>query len=330
MVTQLGQFLDHDITLTPEDEAHDCCLNPEGDESCFPIVLPQNDTFYSTLSTPQTCLEFTRSTAWCEDLSKVREQMNGITAFVDASNVYGSADETIALLRSGVDGKLLANSDTSTYTREMLPEIEGLLTAGDVRALEMPGLATMHTLMLREHNRLATEIRTASAGLEDETVFQMARRILIAEWQNVIYSEYLPVVLGDDAMKKYRLNLPSKNSDTTKYSDSVDPSITNSFATAAYRFGHSMIQGLISMMSLTDPATLEAEYKLRDHYFNMENYFLNSGEGMEQILQGLVNQPAQEMDRSAVETWSECNLAVQIRDGGGHQLPLQGCHAGLW
>ena len=30
----------------------------------------------------------TRSTAFCEELSTVREQINGITAFVDASNVY--------------------------------------------------------------------------------------------------------------------------------------------------------------------------------------------------------------------------------------------------
>ena len=66
------------------------------------------------------------------------------------------------------------------------------------------------------------------------------------------------------------------------------------------RFGHSMIQGLISMMSTTT-ATLESEFQLRDHYFNMENYLLRRGEGMEQILQGLINQPAQEMDRFVTE-----------------------------
>ena len=85
--------------------------------------------------------------------------MNGITAFVDASNVYGSSDEITALLRSGVDGKLLVNTNTTEYDKEMLPEIEGVLTAGDVRATEMPGLATMHTLFLREHNRLAEDSR---------------------------------------------------------------------------------------------------------------------------------------------------------------------------
>ena len=58
-----------------------------------------------------------------------------------------------------------------------------------------------------------------------------------------------------------------------------------------------MIQGLISMMSTTS-ASLESQFQLRDNYFNMQNYLVGRGEGMEQILQGLINQPAQEMDRS--------------------------------
>ena len=78
-----------------------------------------------------------------------------------------------------------------------------------MRALEMPGLASVHTLWLREHNRLATEIKTLSPDLQDEEIFQTARRILIGEMQNIVYDEYLPVVLGDPAMKKYKVNLPS-------------------------------------------------------------------------------------------------------------------------
>ena len=45
MVMQFGQFLDHDITLTPEDEVHGCCSEDaaSGVPGCFPILLPESD-----------------------------------------------------------------------------------------------------------------------------------------------------------------------------------------------------------------------------------------------------------------------------------------------
>eukprot|EP00091_Calanus_sinicus_P013284 TRINITY_DN2951_c0_g1_i6.p1 TRINITY_DN2951_c0_g1~~TRINITY_DN2951_c0_g1_i6.p1 ORF type:complete len:373 (-),score=111.68 TRINITY_DN2951_c0_g1_i6:143-1261(-) len=227
--------------------------------------------------------------------------------------------------------KLLVNSEYGE--KGMLPEIDGLLQAGDVRATEMPGLATMHTLFLREHNRLAEAIKTASTkSLNDEEIFQTARRIMIAEMQNIIYSEYLPVVLGEKSMKEYNLELPANFGSFSSYNENTDPSITNSFATAAYRFGHSMIQGLIQMMSTTTFETTD-EYLLRDHYFNLNNYLLNGGEGMEQILVGLINQPAQDMDKFVTEdvtnflfpeeghNFGSDLVARNIQRGRDHGLP---------
>ena len=129
MVTQWGQFLDHDITLTPENEVHDCCGDPTQAE-CFVLSLPSDDPFYSTLSTRRSCLEFSRSAAFCEEAIPVREQINGITAFVDASNVYGSDEETSNLLRSFVDGKLRANN---SFEKELLPTMEGMMQVSAVR-----------------------------------------------------------------------------------------------------------------------------------------------------------------------------------------------------
>ena len=80
------------------------------------------------------------------------------------------------------------------------------MASGDVRATEMPGLASMHTLMFREHNRVAELIKPElekrnqlpqNETEADELIYQLARRITIAEWQSVVYGEYLPVVLGE-------------------------------------------------------------------------------------------------------------------------------------
>ena len=76
----------------------------------------------------------------------------------------------------------------------------------------MPGLASLHTLWMREHNRIASEITNLRSDLTDEEIFQIARKILIGEMQNIVYGEYLPVVLGEDAMRKYKVSLPSDHS----------------------------------------------------------------------------------------------------------------------
>jgi len=68
--------------------------------------------------------------------------------------------------------------------------------SGDVRADEIPGLLGMHTLFIREHNRIAAEFRRARPELDDEEVFQRSRRINVAQFQHIIYNQYLPILLG--------------------------------------------------------------------------------------------------------------------------------------
>ena len=98
--------------------------------------------------------------------------------------------------------------------------------AGDRRAIENPGLASLHTLFLREHNRIAGEINHFEPSWDDEKIFQEARRIVVAELQNIVYNEYLPLVLGDQTVGHHV---------DSYYDYTVDPTIDNVFATAAYR-----------------------------------------------------------------------------------------------
>lgn len=47
---------------------------------------------------------------------------------------------------------------------------------------------------MREHNRVATALQEVNPNWSDENIFQETKRIVIAEYQNVIYSEWLPVI----------------------------------------------------------------------------------------------------------------------------------------
>merc|ERR1711981_1169577 len=120
----------------------------------------------------------------------------------------------------------------------------------------------MHVLFLREHNRIAKLLKEylPRSLHKDEILYQEARRIVSAEMQNIVYGEYLPTILGVDYMQKYNLVVAEE----TLYDRLLDPTIFNSFATSAFRFGHSirgaelpvdnMIEGLITQ----EPQTCDA------------------------------------------------------------------------
>ena len=214
--------------------------------------------------------------------------MNGITAFIDASNVYGSDEETADKLRTHTGGQLV------TYGDNLLPKLpndDGDLefTAGDVRCLENSGLSALHTVFVREHNALASGLAALEPHLDDEKWYQGARRIVIAEMQNIIYGQWLPEVLGPNNMGDLALDHASV------YNPSIDPSITNEFATAAFRFGHSMAEDFVHFHHLMTNA-MDGHYRLMDNFFNTTVY----ENKMAAVLNGMANQQAQSNDRAVV------------------------------
>jgi peroxidase len=107
-------------------------------------------------------------------------------------------------------------------------------------------LAVLHTVFMREHNRIARQLVTTNSHWTDERIYQESRRILNAEYQHIIYNEFLPVLLGHQYMSSFGL-LPLTSGFSRDYSDSFDPSVTNEFSTAAYRVGHTLIPRIIEM-----------------------------------------------------------------------------------
>lgn len=72
-------------------------------------------------------------------------------------------------------------------------------SAGDNRINQTPTLAALHTLLLREHNRVADVLAGLNPLWSDEKLFQEARRVVVAEIQHITYQEWLPLNFGNCA-----------------------------------------------------------------------------------------------------------------------------------
>ena len=237
---EFGQFLDHDIGLAAA-----------GFTEAFDIAVPTGDVWFDPASTGTKKIWMDRSAFNPATGTKSpRQQVNKVSAFIDASQVYGVDAARAAWLRSGTGGRLKVRA---TEQGNMLPLNDGtqanddalgnapttLIVAGDVRANEQPGLTTLQTVFVREHNLHADAIAKRNPTWNDERVFQEARRIVIAELQVIVTREFLPALLGKP-LPPYR-----------GYRNTVNPGISNAFATAAYRNGHSMVGPDIGIVDAT-------------------------------------------------------------------------------
>lgn len=269
---QWGQFLDHDIDLTHT-----------GSETAN-IPIPANDPTFDPGGTGTETMPFNRS----EGSGSPRQQTNAITAFIDASNVYGSDTATANSLRTFSDGRM---KTTSSVNGDLLPMDGGTFIAGDVRAAEQSGLTAMHTLFVREHNRLAGEIKADNPGFDDEKIYQEARKLVGAMMQSITYNEFLPMILGSAAPGAYM-----------GYDATVNPGIANEFSTAAYRFGHSMLSPTLLRLDENGDVIANGNLPLAMAFFNPSHLLDPSNGGIEPLLRGLSRQFAQEIDPMIIDS----------------------------
>ena len=296
---QWGQFLDHDLDLTPATSSES-----------FNILVPTGDPEFDPTNTGTEEISFTRSIfdfSTGTSTNNPREQINEITAYIDGSNIYGSDSQRAAALRTN-DGSGKLKTSIGNNGEVLLPfNKDGLLNddpfnrpanqlflAGDIRANEQVGLTATHTLFVREHNRIAEEIGqqlddsdAEIVDLWDESglsrgdfIYEAARRIVGAEIQAITYNNFLPLLLGNNTLDDY-----------SGYDKTVDAGISNEFSTAAFRFGHTMLSPTLQN------GTAEG-LELRDSFFNPN--LITTG-GIDSLLQGLASQEAQEIDAMVID-----------------------------
>jgi hypothetical protein len=283
-VFQWGQFVDHDLDLTD-------LAAPAED---FPIAIPSDDPIFDPLMP----MQFRRSKFdTATGTTNPREQINEVTSYLDASMVYGSSLSRASALRApGEDGKLLVSEGNLLPLNTLgLPNGTGghpdptqFYVAGDVRVNEQIGLTAIHTLFVREHNRLAEEIGTANPGWSGDEIYQQARKIVGAEIQSITYREFLPALLGSMA--------PGIDSD---YDDEVNASILTEFSTVLFRVGHTMLPPRLMRVSEDWSEAPDGHMPLRDAFFKPNNL---AGEGeLEYMLKGLASEEQQEVDMHVID-----------------------------
>ena len=294
MVYAWGQFIDHDIDLTPTAGTEPLKITvPKGDPSFDPL-----STGTKTINTTRSVFDSLTGTSGAQP----RQQVNTITAYIDGSMIYGSDAKTSTALRTLEGGHLktsagglLPINNSQTLPNGILNMANDahrvaknqLFAAGDIRANENIELLSLQTLFVREHNRIANQIASANHSLTDEQVFQQARARVIGEIQSITYNEWLPALLGPGAIVPYH-----------GYNANVNPGIANEFSTAAFRFGHSLLGDDVQFLDNNGKSVRDA-VSLSDAFFNPD---LVSQNNIDPILKYLASDPSSEVDLKVVDS----------------------------
>ena len=300
---QWGQFLDHDLDLTPS-----------GGTEAFNIPVPQGDPHFDPFNTGTQEIGMTRSIFDpATGTTNPRQQPNEITSYIDASNVYGSDTTRAATLRDASGRMLTSAGDLLPYNTFGLPNDNGpaggpdaaFFAAGDPRANEQVGLTAAHTLFVREHNRLVDDLEARLAGGDSQLIakrdaaitepgngvddqgdflYESARKVVGAQMQKITYEEFLPLLMG------------SPLTPSAGYDDTVNAAISTEFSSAAFRVGHTMLSPDLQLVNYDN--TSAGSLSLQASFFTPSTV---ATVGVDSILGGLARQEAQEIDTRIID-----------------------------
>ncbi|KAH9364783.1 hypothetical protein HPB48_011799 [Haemaphysalis longicornis] len=143
-----------------------------------------------------------------------------VTSFIDGSTIYGSSEAEAKFLRAFEGGQLLSQrtaageelppADLATLDCRRGAQDPPCFSSGDPRVNADLGLGLMHSVWLREHNRVARSLQALNPQWDDERTFQEARRIVGAELQYITYNEFLPALLGPEVVERFGLRLENQ------------------------------------------------------------------------------------------------------------------------
>src|SRR5215467_3561272 len=280
MMYAWGQFVDHDLEL----------VKGGTNTADISIPVPAADSLPEGTIIPLTRVAIDPATGVPGHPATA---INSITGWLDGSQVYGSDAATAASLRTA-DGHM----KTSAGDNLPIDPQSGMFMAGDVRAQENPDLTALQTLFVREHNYQVDQLHKEHPNWSGDKLYEMAKAITTGEMVNITYTEYLPHLLGQDAIAPYH-----------GYDPTVDARISEEFEGAAYRFGHSIVSDEISAIS--NAGAFTSEQTLAESFFEDPATFATTG--ADGLLRHLSGDLANPLDTHLVDGLR--NLLVDPPDG---------------
>lgn len=219
--------------------------------------------------------------------------------------MYGATEEKVKSLRTfkygqlkmfiTIDNRTLlpVNKDPKDGCNEAEENIKGryCFNSGDARSNENLHLTSMHLLLARHHNYLASGLKNINPNWDDERLFQESRRILGAQMQHITYNEFLSVIIGRTASEEFGiLSTPNGVNDT--YNESLNPSVANEFAAAAFRFAHTLLPGLMKVTKELN----DTEESIALHNMLFNPYSLYRPHGLDSAIRSAINNSLEKSD----------------------------------
>ncbi|XP_020296286.1 dual oxidase-like [Pseudomyrmex gracilis] len=288
-----------------------------------------------------------------------RQQLNGVTPFLDGGAIYGTSKAWSNFLRTNADGILEPNGKLASSHSDGYPDINTVrlpmanpppptrhheyvsqhhtesvtrfFKLGNPRGNENPFLLTFDVIWFKWHNVLATHIKRLNPSWRSDRIYNEARKWVIATQQHIVVDEWLPAWLGGDGLPKYN-----------GYDSNIDPQIEQFFQTAAFRFGHTLVPsgvylrnyGRNNCMLEPHPVRTCNNYWMSQNSLYAKSTKLNIGanDTAEKLVMGMAVQLCEEEDHRIVKDlrgslygpleFSRRDLmALNVQRGRDHGVP---------
>lgn len=253
-------------------------------------------------------------------------QLNQATADLDLSPLYGFTESARQRMRSHTSG-FLKSTPADRIEHSLLPRVtddvhrfcvhasglKSCFMAGDSRVNSNPFTIAIYTIFMRNHNRLANELKRTHPLWDDEQLYNRAKAINSEIYRRVVFDEWLPIVLGpaltDEIVASRSQKVPTGGVDE-------QAQVSNEYAVAAARFYLSMMPNALHSSTQALDANAESArdggyssntveqpmdiFSLKDQLYTTNISYTSNK--LDDILGAVLQQRAMRMDNFYVES----------------------------